>query len=98
MSFELSHTVEAHLKSVKCVVEFPLIHNSFITGSSDGLVKIWSLNGDSNKYEVIKTFIGHTDSVDALIFVPANKNKKNGELVSGDYKGNLIKWFLNFIF
>jgi WD40 repeat protein len=38
------------------------------SGSSDMSIRIWKANGESTTLECIKTLLGHTDTVDQLVY------------------------------
>ncbi|KAL8465664.1 hypothetical protein ACS0TY_034948 [Phlomoides rotata] len=58
-------SVTAHSDAVNAVVANPL-DGTVITGSADGLIKIWTVSGDGKVYRLLTTLSKHESSVNAL--------------------------------
>jgi WD40 repeat protein len=76
---------DKNLEVIECLKESMWIESlciisdvSFAIGLSDGQIKIYSRNSDTQKYEVVKEYQYHSDGVISLVYLP-----KQDYLVSG---------------
>ena len=85
-SFKCDYTIgEAHYDKIRKVIS--LTNNRMVSCSSDGTIKMWNSN---HPYKHIKTFQGHTDSVNSIIQL-----KGKPKLISGSKDDTLRIWNLS---
>ena len=74
-----------NLHSIRSLVVLP--NGLLVSGSNDGLIKIW----DTNTGNEIKTLIGHEDYVLSLFIL------KNNDLVSSSRDGTIKMWYSSYL-
>ncbi|XP_044755225.1 probable elongator complex protein 2 [Coccinella septempunctata] len=63
--------------------------NEIVSGSTDGDVIVWTLDGENNKNEILK---GHTSNVTVVDGIYKKENKKNAIVVSASMDSTVKVW------